>query len=355
MACWALMKPGRRRLLIPGLLIALLIVVVLAAAVRRADAEATPLPVVPHTQVSVMSDPRITESSGLAASLVHRGIVYTINDSGDDSRIFAVDIDSGRVVGVTSVSNANWRDAEAMAVWGGRVWVADVGNNSQSREDRALYVFDEPGAGSHRVRATRYPIAFHGPSANVEAMSVVPGRIFFFSKAWPTGATFLVDGMTLTPSGPNVAKPTGQPTPAWTTDATATADGRYVLVRGAVNVEVRDVVTWKLVHADVIPMLRQGETITMEASGTSYLIGSEGSDSPLVRIAFNPATFTVPPPIINPGVQVRAQHPFMSYVWAYGALGKWAALFVMVGLALGGALWWKRRRRRRRRATPEAT
>ena len=72
------MKPGRRRLLIPGLLAALLMIVAVAAAMRWADAETTPLPIVPHAQVSVMSDPRIVESSGLAASKTHPGIVYTM-------------------------------------------------------------------------------------------------------------------------------------------------------------------------------------------------------------------------------------------------------------------------------------
>jgi hypothetical protein len=330
-----------------------MVVVAVAAATRRAGAETSPLPVVPHAQVSVMSDRRITESSGLAASQAHPGIVYTVNDSGDDSRIFAVDIDSGQVVGVTSITNASWRDAEAMSVWGGKVWVADIGNNSLSRKDQALYAFDEPGAGRHRVRATRYPITFQGPPTNVEAMAIVPGRIYFFSKAWPKSVAFQVTE-TLTTRGPNVATLTGQPGPAWTTDATATTDGRYVLVRGGVDVEVREVLTWKLVHVDVIPMLRQGETITLEASGTSYLIGSEGSDSPLVRIDFNPATFTIPPPMINPQVQVQAQHPFMSYVWAYGEMVARAAL-LFGGLALVGTLWWKRRRRRRRKRSPEAT
>ncbi|HUS23252.1 MAG TPA: hypothetical protein VMZ66_14710 [Aeromicrobium sp.] len=347
------MKPGRRRLLIPGLLVALLIVVALAAATRRAGAETTPLPVVPHMQVSVMSDPRITESSGLAASQAHPGIVYTVNDSGDNSRIFAVDVDRGQVVGVTSITNAHWRDAEAMSVWGGKVWVADVGNNSLSRKDQALYVFDEPGAGRRRVKAARYPIAFQGPPTNVEAMAIVPGRIYFFSKAWATSVAFQLTG-TLTPFGSNVAKLTSQPAPAWTSDATASADGRYVLVRGAVQVEVRQVLTWKLVHADVIPMLRQGETITLEASGRSYLIGSEGSDSPLVRIDFNPATFTIPPPMINPAVQIKAQHPLMSYVWTYSGLAVRVAPFVLA-LAIVVAVWWTRRRRRRRKADAEPT
>ena len=345
------MKPGRRRLLIPGLLIALLIVVALAAAIRRADADPTPLPVVPHTQVSVMTDPRITESSGLAASQQHPGIVYTVNDSGDDSRVFAVDIASGKVVGVTSVTNADWEDAEAMALWGGKVWVADVGNNSMARTDRALSVFDEPGPGNHRVEATRYPLDFKvegDTPVDIEAMSIVPGRIDFYNKGWPVGYAFPLVGELKTDE-PNVLKPVGRTSPAYTTDATATPDGRYVLVRGPVSVDVHDAKTWALVHAEVIPALNVGETITVESSGRSYLIGSEGSDSPLVRIAFNPATFTgSSPPAIDPVVQMEAQKPWRMRLWAYRV-----ELVAGVGLgvaALAGTtlVWWRGRRRRAR-------
>jgi hypothetical protein len=349
------MKPGRRRrLLIPGLLIALLIVVVLAAAIRRADAEATPLPVAPYTQVSVMTDPRIVESSGLVASQAHPGIAYTINDSGDKARVFAVDIASGKVVGVTTVTNATWEDAEAMAIFRGQVWVADVGANRSAGAVRALYVFDEPGIGNHAVTADGYPIVFDGGEVEVEAIAVIPGRVDLFSKGWPNGHAFRVDA--LTKARPNVARRTNRLTPAWTTDATVTPDGRYVLLHGAVQVDVRDARTWQLVHTEIIPMLAQGETIAMEPSGRSYLIGSEGADSPLLRIAFNPATFTTPPPSIDPGQQIRAQHPVKSILWA----NQWklilAAPFVLGGLVLGGTVWWAiRRRRRRRRGTSEAT
>jgi hypothetical protein len=348
------MKPGRRRLLIPGLLIALLIVVVLAAAIRRADAEATPLPVVPYTQVSVMKDPRIVESSGLVASRAHPGIAYTINDSGDAARVFAVDIASGKVVGITRVTNATWEDAEAMAIFRGKVWVADVGANRRAGAVRALYVFDEPGTGTRAVTADRYPIVFDGGEVEIEAMAVLPGRVDLFSKGWPNGRAFRVDALTM--ARPNVARSTNRRTPAWTTDATVTPDGRYVLLHGAVQVDVREARTWRLMHTDVIPVLRQGETIAMEPSGRSYLIGSEGADSPLLRIAFNPATFTTPPPSVDPVQQLRAQHPVKSILWANQAKLILAAPFVLVGLVLGGAVWWTmRRRRRRRRATPEAT
>lgn len=348
------MKPGRRRLLIPGLLISLLIVVALAAALRRADAETTPLPVVPHTEVSVMSDPRITESSGLAASRAHPGIAYTINDSGDAARVFAVDVDSGDVVGVTTVRNARWYDAEAMSLWGGRLLVADVGSNRRAGEQRALYVFDEPGPGNHRVAADRYPVRLEGPEVEIEAMAVLPGRVYFFSKGWPYGFTYLLTGTT-SKSEPNVARFINIRTPAWTTDATTSVDGRYVLIRGAVQVEVRDVRTWKLLHADVIPMLRQGETITMEPSGRSYLIGSEGARSPLVRISFNPATFTTSPPSIDPRVQIEAQHPVKSIWWRNQALALWAAPYVLGGIVLLGAVWWWWLRRRRTKPSPKVT
>ena len=340
------MRPGRRRFLIPGLLIALLVVVALAAAVRRADAEATPLPVVPHTQVSVMSDPRIVESSGLAVSHAHPGIAYTVNDSGDEPRVFAVDIASGAVVGVTTVRNATWDDAEAMALWRGTLWVGDVGANRSVGDERALYAIDEPGPGYHEVTADRYPITLDGGAIEIEAMSIVPGRIDLYAKGWPYGRALQLVGR-LTTSGPNVARLTKRMTPGWTSDASATPDGRYVLLHGAVQVDVREARTWRLVHSDVIPMLAQGETIAVEASGQSYLIGSEGADSPLVRIAFNPSKFTTPPPTIDPAEQIRAQHPGKSILWEYrGALAR-AAPFVGVALVLGGATWWVRRRRRR--------
>lgn len=353
MACWATMKPGRRRLLIPGLLVALLIVVALSAAIRRADAETTPLPIAPHSQVSVMSDPRITESSGLAASQAHPGLVYTINDSGDAARVFAVDIASGAVVGVTTVKNANWSDAEAMALWSGKLWIADVGSNRGVGEARALYAFDEPGPGNHRVTAVRYPITLDGGEVELEALAIVPGRIDLYAKGWPYGRAFQVTGR-LTTSGPNVARATSRLTPAWTADATVTPDGRYVLLHGAVQVDVHDARTWQLVHADVIPMLSQGETIAMESSGQSYLIGSEGLNSPLLRIAFNPATFTAPPPSIDPKVQIRAQHPAKSILWANQGRLLRASPFVLAGLMLVGGVWWVRRRRKRQKGVAGA-
>ena len=42
-------------------------------------------------QAFTIRDPDIVESSGLTTSTVHDGVYYTINDSGDQARIFALD------------------------------------------------------------------------------------------------------------------------------------------------------------------------------------------------------------------------------------------------------------------------
>src|SRR5581483_4478856 len=42
------------------------------------------------TRKCTITDPRIDESSGLAASRRHPGIVYTFNDSGGSPRVFAL-------------------------------------------------------------------------------------------------------------------------------------------------------------------------------------------------------------------------------------------------------------------------
>ena len=55
-------------------------------------------------------DPRITESSGLAASS-RSGIVFTHNDSGDSARFFAVD-DAGRTRTTYALPDVQARDWE---------------------------------------------------------------------------------------------------------------------------------------------------------------------------------------------------------------------------------------------------
>lgn len=342
------MKPGRQRLLIPGLLVALLVVVAIVSGVRRADAaESTAVPTVPATKVSTINDARITESSGLAASMTHPGLAYTVNDSGDEARVFAVDIASGKVVGVTKVAGAQWADAEAMALWDGTLWIADVGNNQFSRHDQALYSFAEPGPGDHEVTASRYPLQVDGPSPDIEAMVVLPDRIDLYAKGWPQAYTLELPRQ-LRADAPNEARVTTRMMAPYASDATVTPDGRYVLIRNLALVEVHDAATWRVLHRDAIPVTdRGGETITVEPNAKSYLIGSEGANSPLLRIALDPTQWVDQPvQVIDEAAQVQAQFPIRTFVLRHlkpVALGVLALVGTLVAVVM------VRRRTRRRR------
>jgi hypothetical protein len=73
--------------------------------------------------------------------------------------------------------------------------------------------------------------------------------------------------------------------PAGVSDATFTPDGRHALVETASKVLVYDPTTWQSVGEFPGPGLPKGESMTVEPGGKSVLMGTEGEDSPLVRIA----------------------------------------------------------------------
>jgi hypothetical protein len=294
---------------------------------------------VDSTLVSRISDARITESSGLAVSTEHDDLAYTINDSGNASTVFAIRISTGKVVGTTTLRNDTWTllDTEAMALRDGTLWVADTGDNFQSRSDAALYALDEPGPGDHVVVPKRYPVTFEDGPQNVEAIAVPPdsGRILLLSKVAAGGLVHRLPAK-LRENAANRAAPTSRVTPAFTTDATYTEDGRRVLVRNYLVAQVRDAETWDLVRTDTLPNQQLGETIALESSGRSYLVGSEGVGSTLLRIAFHPDAATPSPtpgdasPSPKPGQQDDgAQVPF----GVVGVVGGTVVL-VVIGIML---------------------
>ncbi len=330
------MNPRFRRLLIPGLLVGLLVVVLLAAIFGRANG-AEPDQPVDATPVSTMDDARITESSGLAVSAKHRDLAYTINDSGNVPTVFAIRISTGKVVGTTNIRGTTWLDTEALALRDGTLWVADTGDNAGTRIDVALYSLDEPGRGNHTVVPKRFPVSYADGPKNVEAIAVPPGAgpILLLSKVGAGGLVYRLPAP-LSENTANVATPTTRTTPAFTTDATYTADGKQVLVRNYPVAEVRDAETWDLIRTDVLPNQPQGETIALERSGRSYLIGSEGQDSALLRIAFHAdAASPSPTPIPSVAPPTPKEKPDGTSVplGVIGAVGGIVAM-VVIGILL---------------------
>lgn len=136
-----------------------------------------------------VSDPRIKESSGVAASWRYPGSFFTHNDSGDAARVFRFDA-TGKVVDEVLVSNAravDWEDMASARV-GGRpfLFLGDIGDNAGVRESIVVYRVPEPPTGVKEATADlvlelKYPDEPH----NAETLMVHPktGDLYIVTKA----------------------------------------------------------------------------------------------------------------------------------------------------------------------------
>lgn len=327
------MNPRYRRLLIPGLLIALLVIVVIGSLARKADAAVAGAGV-----VSTMSDGRINESSGLAMSAGDPDLAYTVNDSGNASNVYAIQVSTGRTIATTTI-DADFVDSEAVADDGaGTLWIADTGDNSAVRTDAALYSLDEPGPGTTvGARAVRFPITYPGGSIDVEALVISPvtGEKFLISKGLFGGTVFSLPDP-LVADRPNQAVALAGAVPGLVTDASFTPDGRYVVARDYSEAYVLDPTTWQIVTTMDLPPVDQGESLTLESSGRSFLIGSEGTRSPLVRVPFTPPSDAAAEPTATASPGVAGPPPSGGSGFA-GGTWFWAVLVVALLAAISAA------------------
>jgi len=101
-------------------------------------------------KVGVITDRRIAEMSGIAASRRSPGVLWVINDSGDDARVYAID-EYGTLLSSTKVNgaeNLDWEDIASFEKDGkSYLLIADIGNNTVYRDIFTLYVIEEPGLG----------------------------------------------------------------------------------------------------------------------------------------------------------------------------------------------------------------
>jgi len=239
--------------------------------------------------VSHIGDNRIVESSGLAYSVKYPDLAYTMNDSGNRPVVYAIKVSTGAVVGQTDLASFNLKDPESIAVDPrGRLWLGDLGDNDASRDDVSIVAFDEPGPGSAAPRAVqRFPVSYPNGPVNVEGMMVYPTteQVFLINKTEHGNATLFALPRTLRNHQDNEAVNLRRPMPVGVSDASFTPDGRHALVETGTVIRTYDVTTWEPVGQFETPNLKQAESLTIEPGGRSILLGSEGKDSPLVRMA----------------------------------------------------------------------
>lgn len=231
----------------------------------------------------VIADGRITESSGLAASARHGGVLYTHNDSGDQPRIFAVGGD-GQTVAVLALSNATARDWEDISAGPNQtLWVGDIGDNGRSRSQIQVYRINEPATlASKGVSSTRYELAYPDGSHDAEALMVSPatGRLYVVSKQ-ASGAAVYAAPLTLRADQLNRLSRV-RSAPATVTAGDLGPGGRMVL-RNYGRMFVYPSVDGQPQSID-LPDQPQGESAVFAPDGTAVLVGSERAYSQVLRV-----------------------------------------------------------------------
>lgn len=238
-----------------------------------------------------ITDPRITESSSLVPSRLHAGVLWTANDSGDTSRIYAIG-KNGTTVASYAVAGAAARDWEAMAPTvdaQGRpaLLIGDIGDNSGIRTNGILlHLVTEPTTLSRSddrpLTGPAYRLRYPDGPHDAEALAVDPRshQVFVITKGLFGGSIYAAP-KNLDPSGPNELTRVGGAPPV-ITDAAVLPDGRWILR------DYSDAIVLRADHSVAkrlrLPDQPQGESIAVTDSGAAILVGSEGVDSLVYRM-----------------------------------------------------------------------
>jgi hypothetical protein len=235
----------------------------------------------------------VRETSGLAESRRHPGILWTHNDSGGEPVLFAVDT-AGALRGRVQVAGAKNRDWEDVALGpcpGGEcLYVGDIGDNDDKRKDVEVYRVPEPTPGDAvTAPAERITLRFPDEPQDAESLFVLPsGDLFLVTKGrrksvalyrapapLPAGGTVTLRRVAALDRGEE--KRLNQ-----VTGAGATPDGRWVAVRTYSSLhlfraeELMESPTPRSERIDLAALEEeQGEAVAIRADGTAFL-SSEG-------------------------------------------------------------------------------
>ncbi len=274
-------------------------------------------------QIGTLDDPRLTESSGIAASRRNPGVLYTHNDSGDGPNLFAINRQGHTLVcfKLKNAVNVDWEDiAVGPSAVPGRtgVYLADTGNNRLDRRVMTIYRVDEPAIstgknpnpnqelGGVETFRFRYPDGNH----DCETLMVHPrtGQIVLVTKeadghsrvftlpsplnSHRVMTAIRTASLTLTNSifsGDNkYARGERQ-----ATGGDISPDGTRMVVRTYLrgyqwHLEANGNIARAfsvLPKVFLLPLTRQGEGIGYRHDNQAILITSEGRNSPLFEIA----------------------------------------------------------------------
>ena len=234
-----------------------------------------------------IQDPALVESSGLAASVWHEGILWTHADGGSVAEVRALD-SGGETVATVTLEGIDPYDPEALApgvddAGEPALFLGDVGDNDAQRPDVSVFRFAEPRRLSDgTVEATWFRFIYPDGPHDAEALLVHPGtgRLLIATKSAGGGGLYEAPSNLLTADEGSNRLVRVADVPPLVTDGAYLPDGRLAL-RTYASVFVYDRPGHQVATA-TLPLQPQGESLAVD--GDRFLVGSEGPRSTVYAV-----------------------------------------------------------------------
>ncbi len=147
-----------------------------------------PLSINQIQQTGTLENSQLSEVSGISASKQYPGVLYAINDSGNDSTLFAIN-ESGNSIAQWTLNasrNRDWEDMSRIKLQGvSYLVIGDTGDNRLVHPEATLYLVAEPEIPAKSTTLTPSHIitfTFDEGPRNVEAFGVVGTTLYLLSK-----------------------------------------------------------------------------------------------------------------------------------------------------------------------------
>jgi hypothetical protein len=235
-----------------------------------------------------LTDPHITEASGIVASVAYDNVLYTHNDSGDIARFFAIDgsCHTRATFVLPGVQARDWEDISRGP--GDTLWLGDIGDNNATRTKGILiHRVAEPrptSTGTVRITSVAYRLRYPDGPHDAEALLVHPrtGQVLIVTKGFGGGAVYTAQ-QPLQANAPNILRQVGQVSVPEVTGGDISPDGSHVVLRNYTAAY-----EWTVTGDDVagalkgeptrivLPVSPQGEAITYTPDGKDFVVTSEG-------------------------------------------------------------------------------
>lgn len=221
---------------------------------------------------------RLGELSGLAASTQHPGVLWAINDSGNDPDLIAIEAADCSVVATVRVEATN-TDWEALAMGSRKgspvLFIGDIGDNTASRQSASVIEVPEPQLTDTSARGRRHPFHYPGGPTDAEGLMARGDKVWVVTKQLG-GSVFRVH------LSKGTAKRVGG-APMYATDAAIAADSDIFAIRDyATLTRYRGLPPGTRLGRSNPPQQPQAEAVTFSADGHWIYTASE-NDGRLFR------------------------------------------------------------------------